>query len=131
MPPTHSESTLVFFYLTHQIPTRGHKVLYEKGITQLQLSLPTNEQVILDWMITHPSFTRYIDSGLALLMKTSVLRKRFLLATAIVECEPAYMNRFLNAQKINFRFLNLIGLGIQTAFVIAIAFILFKLKRWK
>ena len=131
MLPTHSESTLVFFYLTNQIPTNGHKVLYEKGISQLQLRLPANEQVILDWMITHPRFMRYIDSGLALYMKTSVLRKRFLLASAIVECDPLYMNRFLNVQKINFRFFKLIGLGIQTAYVITIAFILFKLKRWK
>jgi hypothetical protein len=131
MPPTHSESTLIFFYLTNQIPSSGHKMLYEKGISQLQLSLPVKEQVILDWMITHPSFIRFIDSGLALFMKTSVLRKRFLLATAITECEPSYMNCFLNAQKINFRFLKLIAWGIQTAFVITIAFTLFKLKGWK
>ncbi len=131
MPPTYSESTLIFYYLTQQIPTNGHKVLYEKGISQLQLSLAPNEQIILDWMITHPRFTRYVDSGLALFMKTSALKKRFLLATAIVECEPAYIHRFLNHQKINFRFLKVIGLGIQTAFVISIAFILFKLKRWK
>jgi hypothetical protein len=131
MPPTYSESTLVFFYLTRQIPTNGHKLLYEKGIAQLQLSLPSNEQLILDWMITHPRFTRYIDSGLALFMKSSVLKKRFLLATSIVECEPAYINRFLNTTKLHFRFLKLFLLGIETSFVITIAFILFKLKRWK
>jgi hypothetical protein len=125
------ESHLIFHYLSGQLPLSKHTHLYQEGITKLHLQLPANEQQILDWVTKYPFAIRMVDLGLALFMPKSVLRQRFLLATSIIESDAAHLPLFLNKTKTAFPFFKLLLLAITTAFMLPLAFILFKLKRWK
>jgi hypothetical protein len=74
---------------------------------------------------------RIVDCGLSLFLKNSNLKKRFLLATAIIESTPESFGAFLNSERIKFAKIKLVFVGISSAVTIVLAIILFRLKQWK
>lgn len=126
-----SEAKILFTYLFGgSIPINWIE-LYERGIQDLDLALNEKESKVLNWTLQHPKLIRVVDIGLNFYMKDSNLRKRFLLASAILECDKISFTKFYNTETKSFAFFKLMGLGFATSFYLLSSMVLFKLKGWK
>lgn len=126
-----SEIKVIFNYLIPTVSSNLYIEKYKKGVEILQLNLNQQDQTILHFLLKNKHLIRFVDCGLNLFLKESALKKRFLLATSIVESSPESFDLFLNSEKTKFPKLQFIWLGIRTAFTIMISFFLFKFKGWK
>ncbi len=131
MPETHPEIAVFFQYLCGKDPSAHQIELYNTGVKTLHLELNVEDQRILNWSLKHPRFLSLVDAGLALKRKNSKLKARLLLATAILECDTAYYQKFLNPKPLSFVGFKFIALGLRSAFTICLSVLLFKFKGWK
>lgn len=104
---------------------------YQNAVRILNLPLNDQELSILRFAIQHPNLISFIDGGLSLFKPQSNLKKRFVVATSIVESAPQSFDLFLNSDAIKFPKWRLFQLGIQTVFTLSMAYLLFNLKKWK
>ena len=125
------ELDLIFKYLIGQSPSENQIKEYLKGIKELDLELNQTELNILEYGFKYHKLTGILDTGLSLYRKEGNLKKRFLLATAIIECDPKHTNLFLNEKKTQFLYFKIIVLGTYTIFSIISSYILFGFKKWK
>ena len=125
------EFNLIFNYLNENSVTNFNKEKYQKGIEVLSLELSDLDHKILNFVLKNNWSIGIVDCGLSLFLKNSNLKKRFLLATAIVESSTATFDNFLNSERIKFAKIKLIFVGITLTFTIVLAIILFRLKQWK
>lgn len=104
---------------------------YIRGVHTLQLSLSPKEFAILCAMKKNAGMLVIYDFGIARYMPTSNLRRRLLLINSIIECQPEYVNFFLNSKKIKMGLVKLILLTLKSGFIWMFSFLLFTLKGWK
>lgn len=130
MQSSKSEAKILFSYLFNGCIPINWIELYDKGIIDLGLVLNEKELKVLNWTLRHPKLIRIVDIGLTVYMKDSNLRKRFLLASAILECNQISFVKFYNTKTDGFAFFKLIGLGFVTSFYLLSSVLLFKFKAW-
>lgn len=131
MSTVHPEIAVFFQYLCRKVPSAHQIELYNTGVKTLNLELNFEDQQILDWSLKHPHFLGLVDAGLALKRKNSKLKARLLLATAILECDTAHYQKFLNPKPLSFVGFKFIALGFRSVFTICWSVLLFKYKGWK
>ncbi len=125
------EIRLIFGYIIPKAPQDLYAEKYVKGVKTLQLVLLPQDELILKFILKNENFISFVDCGLRLFLKESVLKKRFSLAVALVESSPESFDLFLNTAPIRFPKLSFFRVGVQTGFTMMVAFFLFKLKGWK
>jgi hypothetical protein len=116
--------------ITNSKPALSNYVLYENGVKSLGLCLTENDLEIQKFLIHHPNWFAVINCGLQLLLKKSVLKKRFLLGISIIECDKNYIHLFLNLEKQKLSYFKLVFHANQSIMNAIIAFFLFKFKKW-
>jgi hypothetical protein len=125
------EAEVLFSYLTGKPAQNKHVELHSSGVSVLKLHLSLVEEEIITWLTKYPYCVKIIDLGLGFFMSKSHLRLHFLLASAIIESDSAFLETFLIKKRITFPILKISWIAFKTAWMLPFAFILFKLKRWK
>lgn len=125
------EIKVVFNYIIPHYYSKLYAEKYVKGVEVLRLDLDDQDQNILNFIIKNNYLIRFVDCGMSLFLKESALKKRFLLATSIVESSTESFDFFLNSKNIKFPKLQFIWIGTRTAFTMMVSFFLFKFKGWK
>jgi hypothetical protein len=125
------EIQVIFNYIIPNSTSNLYAEKYKKGVEVLELDLNQKDQIILNFILTHKNLIQFVDCGLRLFLKESNLKKRFLLASSIVESSPESFDLFLNSEKVKFPKLHFIWVGIETVFTMIVSFFLFKFKGWK
>jgi hypothetical protein len=126
-----NEFELIFSYLNVKSLTVANKEKYQKGVEILSLQLNVLDSKILNFILKKNRSIQIVDCGLSLFLRDSNLKKRFLLASSIVESSPESFDDFLNSERIKFAKIKLIYVGISTVFTMVLAIILFRFKHWK
>jgi hypothetical protein len=70
--------------------------LYSSAHSILEFEIDENDMKILDFIIKYPYLTGFVDGGLALHKKDSVIRKKIFYMLAILETVPEYSQYFLS-----------------------------------
>jgi hypothetical protein len=93
-----AECSLISRYLIGVDPPQEFKVRYREGQQALfgEESLESAEPEV-KFLRAHPWALPYLDAGAVLLNRDSILRKKIILMTAILEASPAYVEFFLHA----------------------------------
>ena len=125
------EIKVVFNYIIPYDYSKMYAEKYVKGVEVLHLDLNDQDQNILNFIIKNNYLIRFVDCGMSLFLKESALKKRFLLASSIVESSTESFDFFLNSKNIKFPILQFIWIGARTAFTMMVSFFLFKFKGWK
>jgi hypothetical protein len=124
------EFDLLVFYLTKSAASSSEKESYARGLETMNLQLDQHDQLILAWCIKHPKWMRYVDCGLSLKKEKKNLKKRFLLAAAIVECQPRNAHSFLNDKRTSNAYLKMLFWAVKACWIMSVSKLLFALKRW-
>jgi hypothetical protein len=83
------------YLLGGKLPSEKAIELYLEAM-QLRPAKPIGkDEKILRFVLKHPSFTGLFDSALAFSGKKSILRRKILFMSAILETQPAYADLFL------------------------------------
>lgn len=125
------EFTILCLYITSKSPTQRQQNLYNAGIQKLMLNLSENEERILKTLFKYNFLLPFIDCGLSLFLRKSSLRKRFVLANSIIECNKENIGFYLNKKATFIPSFNLLFIGIKSILIMTGAYILFKIKGWK
>ncbi len=85
-------------YLVGRQADEHSLALFEKAILQHKADLSPTEQHLLLFMINHPSSVRFIDAAVGMFHPNHILRKRMVIAFAILETNPLYYDFFCPKQ---------------------------------
>jgi hypothetical protein len=98
----------------------GGKTPVEKAISlymeamQLRPAKPIGrDEKILRFVLKNPSFTGLFDSALAFSSKKSILRRKILFMSAILETQPEYADLFLPKERSWFYNIYIFGVGCR------------------
>ncbi len=72
--------------------------LFERAILQHKADLSVSEQQLLLFMINHPYSVGLVDASVGMFHPNHILRKRMVIAFAILETNPLYYNFFCPKQ---------------------------------
>lgn len=124
------EAFLFYNYYSYSYNFNEFFIKYNLAISTSNLTLLEKDLQILKFLLKFPLFIRIVDFGLAFFLKNSNLRKRFIIANALFECQIKSFYSYFNTNRNIFNFFAPIELGFKFGFYFLTSFILFSLKKW-
>jgi len=97
--PSEKEARLFCRYLIKKTPSDFATILYSKAIEDNSIEVNDTDRKILQFAIDHPWSLRLLDSGAAIAMPQSELRRRLYTMFAILESTPEYADSFLTVDR--------------------------------
>ena len=100
-------------YLVGQKADEHSLLIFERAILQHKADLSAAEQQLLQFMINHTWTVGLVDAAVGMFHPNHILRKRMVIAFAILETNPLYYNFFCPKQYsvLHLPVLGLKGLG--------------------
>ena len=109
------EMTVYCKYLTGISADEQSLALFHRAIQHEETILNDEEIKLLQFMIRHPFSVGLIDSALGLFKPKHRLRKRMIIAFAILETSPVYFDYFKPKVFSRLHLITLMGKGLQEA----------------
>lgn len=103
-----NEFHIISNYLLGVSPAESLSVHYEKAIRLKNCKLSKDEEKVWNRMLKNKFLFGLYDSGLSSRKPHSTIRKRILVALAILETSPLYTSYFLNEKPLFIDFLKVI-----------------------
>jgi hypothetical protein len=103
-------------YLCGVSPGEQEISLYCEAMRQQHFDSNPLDQKLQTFALKYPLLLGPMDAGTALLFPDSVLRKKILVALAILECLPQYSSFFINKKEGPASFMNFISNSILAVF---------------
>jgi hypothetical protein len=104
---------------------------YATSVNQLNLKLNTKEERILNLILRYDCLVPFIDGGMAFLYPESVIRKRILLMSALIETETQYTELFIRQRQNNFSMFKILFRGALAICKGLLGVILLVALKWK
>ena len=107
------EAKILGKYLIEKDINNQAIVLYKSAIEFHGFKPDHKDQRIETFAFRHPFFLGFIDGGMALAFKQSVLRKKIFLMLAILETIPEYSDMYLSKEQSFMEFIKVIFAGVR------------------
>jgi len=114
-PLSRQEMTIYCRYLTGKNPDEQSLALFERAIEHEETILVDDEVRLVQFMISNTWSIGFVDSALGLFNPNHRLRKRMIIAFAILETSPLYFDFFKPKTFPRTHLLTLIAKGMQEA----------------
>ncbi|CAN5129149.1 hypothetical protein BH09BAC5_BH09BAC5_22670 [soil metagenome] len=87
------------YLLSGKLPNEKSISLYQESLRIRPANAIGKDEKILKFLLNHPAFIGIIDSALAFSKKKSIIRRKILFMSAILETQPEYAEMFLPQER--------------------------------
>ncbi len=103
------------YLLSGQNPDEKSVQLYSNAHNYRDLSVPMDQKKLFEFVLQNSWSLGAIDSALAFSNPNHILRKKLLVMSAILECQPQYAHLFLPKKRSPFYFIVFLWIGFRAA----------------